>query len=270
LPEATPASPRLAALFRKVVEWRRGIVSGYALLVPLAGFLALRIPTDNAIERMIVASDADYAATRAFQRVFPEPPTVLLLAEVDDPFRPDSLAALRALEQALSRVPRVAPVSALSIAERLRPGLSKGPEGPAALRRLLTGTSFFRRAAFVGDHFLGLALRLDVHTPEERDKALAGIEPALAAASPAFRRVRRLGESFVSSYLERQTREASARYFPLFGLFVLVLNLLLYRSARALVAILVTLGVSVLLGVSVAALFGFSFTIVSSLVPLSP
>ena len=269
MPEKASASPRQSAFFRKVVAWPRAILAGYALLVPIAGFLALRIPTDNAIERMMVESDPDYAATRAFQRVFPEPPTVLLLAETDDPFEPASLDALRALEQALSRVPRVVPISALSVAERLRPGLSLGPQGPAALRRFLTGTSFFRRQALLGDKFLGLALRLDVHTPEERDRALAAIESEMSAHGAAFRRVRRLGEPFVSSYLERQTRDASARYFPLFGLFVVVLNLFLYRSGRALVAILVTLGVSVLLGVSVAALFGFAFTIVSSLVPLT-
>jgi predicted RND superfamily exporter protein len=271
LPETAPASLRLAALFRQVVRWRHAILAAYALLVPLAGVLALRIPTDNAIERMIVASDADYAATRAFERVFPESPTVLLLAEADDPFAPESLAAFRALDRALAKAPRVTPVSALSIAERLRPGLSLGPQGPTALRLFLTGTSFFRRQALLGDRFLGLALRLDVSTPAERDVALAGIEPAIAAATGphAFRRIRRIGEPFVSSYLERQTREASARYFPLFGLFVVALNLFLYRSARALAAILLTLGVSVLFGVSLGGVFGFSFTIVSSLVPLT-
>ena len=60
--------------------------------------------------------------------------------------------------EALSRVPRVAPVSALTIAGRLRPGLSPDAEGRGALRRFLTGTSFFRRQALVGDRFLGLAL----------------------------------------------------------------------------------------------------------------
>ena len=186
--EKAPASPRLAALFRRVVRWRGAILAGYVLVIPVAGFLALRIPSDNAIERMMVESDPDYAATRAFQNVFPEPPAILLLAEVDDPFHPDALEAIRAFEQALSRVPHV---SALQVAERLRPGISLGPGGPEALRRFLAGTSFFRRQALVGDHFLGLAL------------------------------------------------------------------------------ILLTLGVSVLLGVAVGALFGFSFTIVSSLVPLT-
>lgn len=261
----------MTVFFRKVVAWRKGIVLAYALLVPVAGLLALRIPTDNAIEKMMVESDADYAATRAFQRVFPERPSVLLLAEADDPFAPEPLAALRSLEEALSRVPRVAPLSALTIAGRLRPGLSPDAEGRGALRRFLTGTSFFRRQALVGDHFLGLALTLDVNDPGERDQALAGIEQAIAATPgrTAFRRVRRLGEPFVDAYLEGQTRAASVRYFPLFAVFVVVLNLLLYRSGRALAAILLTLAVSVLLGTSVAALFGFSFSIVSSLVPLT-
>lgn len=240
----------------------------YALLVPVAGFFALRIPTDDAIERMMVESDPDYAATRAFQKLFPEKPSALLLAESEDPFAPRSIEALRSLEEALGRVPRVAPMSALTIAARLRPDLSKEPAG---LRAFLTGTSFFRRQALVGGRFLGLALTLDVTGPDERDRTLAAVDEAIAAAPAAkvFLRVRRLGEPFVEAYLERQTREASALHFPLFGAFVVVVNLLLYRSARALVAIVLTLAVSVLLGTSVAALFGFSFSIISSLVPLT-
>ncbi len=248
---------------------RRTIVLTYGLLVPVAGLLALRIPTDHAIDRMMVESDPDYAATRAFESIFPHPATVLLFAEVDDPFSPESLGALRALEGDLARVPRVVPVSAISIAERLRPGVSQGAEGPAALRRFLEGTPFFRKQALLGDRFLGLALRLEVHTPKERDLVLARIEQATTATGPVFRRVRRVGEPFVSSYLERRTREASARHFPLFGLFVVLLNLFLYRSVRALTAILATLAVSVLFGVSLAGLLGFSFTIISSLVPLT-
>jgi len=266
LPAQAPISPRLTAVFLWILEWRRGVALVYALLVPLAGFLSLRIPSDNAIERMMIASDPDYAATRAFERVFPPSPTVLLLAEVDDPFSAGALSALKSLERSLEQVPRVKPVSALTIAERLRPGVARSP---ADLRRFLEGTSFFREQALLGDRFLGVALRLDAPTAKERDAALGGIEHAIATMGPGFRRLRRVGEPFVSSYLERRTREASARYFPLFGFFVVLLNLVLYRSVRALAAILLTLAVSVLLGVSVAALLGFSFTILSSLVPLT-
>src|SRR5262249_42651014 len=73
----------------------------------------------------------------------------------------------------------------------------------------------------------------------------------------------------VHSYLERETKTASARYFPLFGLFVIGLNLFLFRSARALLAVLATLGVSVLLGTAAGGLFGFTTSVVSSVVPLT-
>ena len=111
--------------------------------------------------------------------------------------------------------------------------------------------------------------------PKERNRLLAGIETALReleARSPAgrspFVRVRRVGEAFMSAYLERETAEAGRLYLPLFGLFVVTLSFALYRSWRALAALLLTLAACVLLGTATAGLLGFSTSIVSSLVPL--
>ncbi len=73
----------------------------------------------------------------------------------------------------------------------------------------------------------------------------------------------------MDSWLERETGAATLRFFPLFGLFVVLLVLGLYRSFRALAAILASLGMAVLLGVAFGGLAGFGFTIVSSLVPLT-
>src|SRR4029450_9010386 len=134
----------------------------------------------------------------------------------------------------------------------------------------VAGTPFFRKQGLVGDSFLALALLLDANTPAQRDAALAGVARALAEAGrPPFPRIRRVGEAVVSSYLERETREASRLYFPLFGAFVVSLVYFLFRSVRPLVAILVTLGVAVLLGFAAGGLFGFATTIVSSIVPLT-
>ena len=55
----------------------------------------------------------------------------------------------------------------------------------------------------------------------------------------------------------------------MFGLFVIVIVLVLYRSARTLAAFLLTLAVSVALTVAFGRTVGFTFTIVSSLVPLT-
>ncbi|HYR18174.1 MAG TPA: MMPL family transporter, partial [Myxococcales bacterium] len=71
------------------------------------------------------------------------------------------------------------------------------------------------------------------------------------------------------SWLEHQSGAASARYFPFFGALVVAVALLLYRSVRTLLAFMLSLGSAVALGVAAGGLLGFSFTIVSVLVPLT-
>ena len=266
-----PAPHAVEALFRGIVARRNAIAIVYALVAVPAAVLVARIPKDDAIERMVVASDPDVVATGEFRRVFPERQTVLLLAEAHDPLSPAAVAGLVALERAVGRVAGAVPLSAITIAERMRPGIGSPGRG-AELRRFLSGTPFFRRQGLLGDGFLGLAVELDTRGPAERGRTLAGIERALEEAAPGghppFVRVRRVGEAFMNAYLERETARASRRYLPLFGLFVVALMLVLYRSWRALAAILLTLGACVLLGTASGGLFGFSSSIVSSLVPL--
>jgi predicted RND superfamily exporter protein len=165
----------------------------------------------------------------------------------------------------------VTPVSPPTILARLR-GTTAAPDAET-LRRFVAGNDFLARQGLAGPDFLTIALTLDVASPAERDAALAGIERAIAAsgvAAPAGPlTLRRVGEAFVTSWIERETGRSSARYFPLFGLFVVALVLLLYRSKRALVAILATLATAVLLGFAAGGLLGYTQTIVSALVPLT-
>jgi predicted RND superfamily exporter protein len=135
------------------------------------------------------------------------------------------------------------------------------------MRRLATGTSFFRKQALVGDRFLAVVADLDVHGAAERDAALAGIDAALSRAHAG--EVRRVGTPVVQSWIERESASASTRYFPFFGALVVAAALLLYRSVRTLIAFLLSLGAAVALAVAVGGLLGFTFTIVSVLVPLT-
>jgi hypothetical protein len=268
-------SPRVEAVFSRIVAWRWAIVAFYALLVPGALVLALRIPGDTALERMGVASDPDVMATREFQRVFPERPLALVLVESPDPFSRESVAAASALETALRGIPGVSTYSALTVFERMRPGAASQPHLAEDLRRFVAGTAFFREQGLVTPNALGLVLALDVDGPAARDAALDAVDrtivegQASAVGKAGITAVKRIGRPWLDSWLERQTRTASLRYFPVFGAFVVMLTLALYRSGRALVAVLVPLGVAVLLGVALARLLGFGFTIVSSLVPLT-
>jgi predicted RND superfamily exporter protein len=264
--------PRLERVFRTIVALRGPILVLYALLVPVAAWLAAGVPSQGAIDRLVVPDDPDLLATREFQRVFPERPLVVLLLEADDPFDPRVLAEAGALEAALRALPGVAPVSILDAYARARPGPAPPADRAAAeaLRRFATGTNFFRRQGLVGDGFLGVVVAFDAATPAARDAALARIDAAVdGAPRHAIRSVRRVGGPYLEAWIERESREASRRHFPVFGILVVAVALFLYRSARALLAILLTLAAAVALAAGVGRLLGFSFTVVSAIVPLT-
>ena len=263
--------PRLERVFRTIVALRGPILVLYALLVPVAAWLAAGVPSQGAIDRLVVPDDPDLLATREFQRVFPERPLVVLLLEADAPFDPRVLAEAGALEAALRALPGVAPVSILDAYARARPGPPPADRAAAeALRRFATGTNFFRRQGLVGDGFLGVVVAFDAATPAARDAALARIDAAVdGAPRHAIRSVRRVGGPYLEAWIERESREASRRHFPVFGILVVAVALFLYRSARALLANLLTLAAAVALAAGVGRLLGFSFTVVSAIVPLT-
>jgi predicted RND superfamily exporter protein len=257
-----PPDDAIGRALARVVRMRAALLVLYALLVPAAAVVASRIPSEGAIDRLIVPSDPDYASTRAFQSIFPEAQVVLLLLESDDPWSPESIARLDAAKLALRGVPHVGTFAILDALRRARPAASA-----AELARLARGTDFFRRQGLVGDRFLTLVASLDVRSPRERDAALAAIDAAIArsGAEP----VRKVGAPYVTSWLERQSSSASARSFPIFAVLLVGIVLFLYRSWRALLALVLALGAAVALGVAAGALLGFAFTIVSVLVPLT-
>jgi len=265
-------SPRLQAIFRVVVARRWWSVAVYALLFPAAIGQALRIESDNSIARLIVQGDPDFRDNQAFQRLFPEGEQVVLLAEAPDPFAAGALAKVEEIERRLREIPRVSVISALDIYRRVRAGAPVRDGTADDFRRFATGTDLFRRQGLVGPDFLGLALDLAIRGARQRDATLHAIDRALApieAAPAPLTGIRRVGGPYLDAYLEAETARASLKYFPLFGLFVVAIVLGLYRSARTLAAFLLTLAVSVALTVALGRACGFTFTIVSSLVPLT-
>jgi len=264
------APSRLEAFFLRLVALRLPILALYALLLPGAAWLAAGIPSEGSIDRLIVSSDPDFAATRAFQRVFPEGRLVLLLLEAEDPSAPGVLARLDRLDAALRAVPGVTAYSALSVYRRAHPGWQPDAAGAEAFRRFAAGAALIRRQGLLGDRFQGLAVAFPAGPSAARDQTLAAVTRAAEAAGggPVLR-VRKVGAPFVEAWIEHESSRASLRWFPVFGLFVVGIALFLYRSWRSLLAILLSLGAAVALGVACGRLLGFSFTVVSALVPLT-
>jgi uncharacterized protein len=264
--------PRLAGLVRALVRRRWIVVVIYAILVPLAIAQALRIETDSSIDRLIVQGDPDFLAEREFRRLFPEREQVILLALADDPFAPDALARVAEVERRLTEVPGLRVFSALTLFERARPGSGDAAARAGEFRAFAQGSDLFRRQGLVGPGFLGLPIEFEARDAATRDATLTAMDRALEAIErdPApLARIGRVGGPYVDAWLEAETGRAGLRAFPLFGVFVVLITLGLYRSARTLAAFVLTLATSVALTVGFGHAAGFAFTIVSSLVPLT-
>jgi predicted RND superfamily exporter protein len=263
---------RGARLALAVVRHPWIVLAIWTVLAPAAAYFALSVTSDNSPDRLIVEGDEDYQQTRAFQKIFPEGEYVVLLAEAADPFAPEALRRTEELEQALRAVPKVSPLSALTIYRQMHPDFQPTPEGAAAFKAFATGTALFRKQGLVGDGVLGIPMELQVKSRDELQVVLEAVDATLApfAASPApLSAVRKIGGPYVDRYLSRETQRSTLLYMPLFGLFIVLLNLVLYRSFRTLLAFVITIGLTVLFTEAFAGVMGFVSTIVSSLVPLT-
>jgi uncharacterized protein len=269
---SVPASPKVVQVFRRVLG-ARGWIAGAFLVFTAAGLYgALRVPNDPAIETLIVPGNPLARATLEFDRLFPEGEQALIMLEAADPLSLNSLRAADGLERELAKIPQVEPHSLLDLYRRAGPAVEIGPDEAGKVRSFATGTALFRRAGLLGDHYLGVALELRVNSPAERDRALTAIDALalpLEASGGPFTKVRRVGSPWLDAWLERQTGAATARFMPLFGVFLMTLVLIIYRSWRALGAIILTLGALVAIAMGLAYVFGWSHTVISTLVPLT-
>ncbi len=269
---SVPASPKVVQLFLHVLRARAWIAGAFLLLAAAGIYGALRVPDDPAIDRLIVANDPVALATRDFDRLFPEGAQALIMLETPDPLSLATLRAADGLERGLAKIPHVAAHSLLDFHGRAGSAGEISPIEAESLRTFASGTPLFRRAGLLGDHYFGIALELGVNSPEERDRALAAIDalalPLEGSGGPVTK-VRRVGSPWLDAWLERQTGAATARFMPLFGVFLMALVLIIYRSWRALAAIILTLGALVAMAMGLAHVFGWSHTVISTLVPLT-
>ena len=262
----------LSKAFSWIVKWRWFSVVLYALLLPPFAYFASKVTQDNSIERLIVASDPDYARTRDFQKVFGAGEYAVIAFEASDPFAPGVLERMDRAEKEIVTVQGVESSSAIGIFRRAKAGFTFTPDQVDAFKTFATKTELFRKQGLVGDNFLAMAVVLNVQSSEHRRQMLDAIDKALAPVEadrgPVIA-VRKLGQPYVSRYLDETTQRTANRLFALFMVFVVVLALALYRSVRTLIAFLITLAVCLALSIGYIGITGGSLSIVSPMVPMT-
>jgi predicted RND superfamily exporter protein len=265
-------SRQLVQIFLKVLGARYSIVGAFLLLTLAGIYGATRIPSDTSIDRLIVSGDPTAQATLAFERIFPSAEQALILLEAPDPLSQDALQGADQLEHELNKIPHIEAHSLLPLYFRSAVPATISAADAGRIRTFATGTSLFRRAGLLGEHYLGIGLDLHVTSPAERNTALAAIDalvlPLDGSAKP-FTAIRRVGTPWLDAWLERQTGASTKKFMPLFGIFLTALVFVVFRSWRALAAIILNLGAVVAISVGLGALFGFTDSVVSTLVPLT-
>src|SRR6202020_2677842 len=180
-PEPAPTRPDvLSRFFTWIVARRWLIVAFYALVLPPSAYFATKVGQDNDIQRLMVPDDPDFVATRAFQQVFGAGEFAVLLAEAPAPFAPAVIERLDRMERGLAAIPRVQESSALSVYRRAKGGFTTAPADLAAFKKFATGTDLFRKQGLEGDHFLAIALILDVKSTDDRGVLLGAVEKVVA------------------------------------------------------------------------------------------
>ncbi len=272
-PSPSPARRSRPARFFAIVLARRWLVIAiYALLLPPAVFFAVKVGQDNAIDRLIVASDVEAQQNKDFAKVFGGGEYAILVAEAPDPFAPAVLERVDAIERALAKTEGLSPNSAIGIYRRAKAGFATTPEGVAAFKKFALGSPLLAKQGLIGPAFLSIAVILDVKDRDSRSAALEGVDRAIAEAGGSgapLTALRKVGQPYITVLLDQGTQRAGSRGFALFMGLVVVLNLILYRSGRALLAFLVTLAVVMAFSVGYIGLTGGTFTIVSPMVPMT-
>src|ERR1700719_334198 len=206
-------SPKLLRIFLHVLRARYW-VAGVYLLLAMAGIYGVsRIPTDTAIERLVIAGDPVAQATLEFERVFPEGEQALIMLEAPDPLSQATLQGAARLERELGKIPKVEAHSLITIFRRANSSADLTPDDAVRLRTFATGTSLFRRAGLLGEHYFGIALNLQVNSPAERDHVLAAIDALVlplenggGSAALPFSAIRRVGNPWLRAWTRRANR----------------------------------------------------------------
>jgi predicted RND superfamily exporter protein len=265
-------SPKVLKFFRRVLQMRGWIVCIFIVLTAAGIYGTTRIPNDPAIDRLVVAGDPTAQATIEFDRLFPEGEQALIMLEGPDPLSPSALRTADQLEHQIEKIKGIEAHTLLDFFRRTDPKAAISDSEAQRLRAFATGTALFKRAGLLGDHYIGIGLELRVSSPEERNAALSAIDSLVLPqerSNGPFTAVRRVGSPWLNAWLEKQTGVATKKFMPLFGIFLVALVFIVYRSFRALGAIILTLGSVVGISVGLAAIFGWSNTVVSTLVPLT-
>lgn len=235
-------------------------------LVLLAGATGLmawqagRIRFDFSMDRLFETGSAESEDHARFARDFgADDDSIIVAVGSHDVFRPETLAALRDLQDAVKKRPGVKAVYGLPDAAAFAP--------PGRARQEILASPLFRGSLVSADGqvaCLWVALRDEVDTAEERKAELEALRETLRGRPGEFHLV---GLPVIEHEYVELTRRDLATFLPIAGVVFFVLLALYYRTAAGTLLPLLAVGTGIAWILGLMSLGGVPLSLLSSLLP---
>ena len=218
---------------------------------------------DNSVKMWLDQSSTPYQQYEAFLSRYGSDEFTLIVCETESPFSDESLALQRQLANRLQEIDKVEQV--LSVPHYLD-ALWKGKAGWERMGRpsdylldILTGPNH----KHIGTYVM-LQAQID---PADKDRAMQVIEAVTSDVCKGKAKAHLVGIPVLAATLTQAAKISSMRYLPLALLACLIALAVSLRSARAVLAVMVSVGVASIWTTGLIAMTGRSLNLITSAIP---
>lgn len=251
---------------RPIVLPPRLLALALVILAVAGGFAATRLTTDNRLDRMLSEHGEEAEQYREFLDHYGSDEFVIAAMTGRPILEPESLDVMLDSYERLLDVPYVEQVSGIPqlYLERF------GAEDPDALIEEVTSTPFYHGLFLSENHAsAGLMIQTAVlDAPGEREELVAGVDAALQPLRDYGFTTYLVGMPVLGATINHLSQSESMRYFPIAAVSSLLCLLLLLRSGRAALVVIVCAGLSIAITLGFEALLGQPLNLVTSAIPL--
>lgn len=237
-----------------------------ALLAVAGGFWATRLTTDNRLDRMLSEHGEEAERYREFLEHYGSDEFIIAAFTGKPILEAEAFDAMLSAYEGLLEAPHVEGVSGIPqlYLERF------GAEDPDALIEELTSTPFYHGLFLSEDHSnAGMLIQTAVlDAPGEREALVAAVDAALEPLREYGFTTHLVGVPVIGATINHLSQSESMRYFPIAAVSSLVCLLLLLRSGRAALVVIVCAALSIAITLGFEALLGQPLNLVTSAIPL--
>lgn len=236
------------------------------LLCVLAGYAVSSLRMDTRLDRMLAQDDAVAAVYNRVLQDYGSDEFVIVAVSGKPLFDVAQLDLLTEAVDRLEAAPHVAHVTGIPQVFRDR----FGGEDPEALEEEVNSSPFYDDLFVSRDRQVaGLFVQTDIlNTPDSRRELVAGVKQAVEPLRAAGFRVDLVGVPVINGAINSLSISESKRFFPFAALGCILVLVLLMRSARAVLVVVLCGGLSILLTLGALTATGYTLNVVTASMPL--